>query len=324
MAVTFAGVLAAGCGSVPGPRDATGVALPDAQTDSSAPPDAVTGGDEVDDGPDAGDGPGGADRRAADGAADSACQPEQCNGRDDDCDGVIDNGCPVDERPLSTRTVSSTSASYGSMTEVMRVNFTDTCPDGQAMVGLTGNAGSGLDAVGVNCGALTVREDRSATPYRYSVAVGPGMQYAPLGGTGGGQHALDNALLCGIDEVVTSVQVSQEPPGGACATNGCPTATTSAAGCPTLYGLNVSCAKLAIRGTPGAFTLAYSATPTLSAHVGSTGRSGVPATVDTFSCAAAGAIRSATGAYGPWPNNCAITVVNGLQWACTNPVIPLR
>ncbi len=141
------------------------------------------------------------------------CQPEQCNGRDDDCDGVIDNGCPIDQRPLSTRTVSTTSPIYGSVTEVMHVNFTDACPDGQVIIGLTGNAGSGLDAVGVNCGTLTVREDRSTTPYQYSVAVAAGMQYAPLGGTGGGQHALDNALLCGIDEVVTSIQVSQRAGG---------------------------------------------------------------------------------------------------------------
>jgi hypothetical protein len=206
----------------------------------------------------------------------------------------------------------------------MHVNFTDPCPDGQVIVGLTGNAGSGLDAIGVNCGTLTVREDQSTTPYQYSVAVAAGMAYAPLGGTGGGQHALDNALLCGIDEVVTSIQVSHEPAGSACATNGCPTTTTAAAGCPTLYGLTVSCAKLAIRGTPGAFALAYASTPTLSAHVGGTGRTGVVATVDTFSCAPAGAIRSAAGAYGPWPNSCAVTVVNGLQLTCANPVIPVR
>jgi len=297
------------------------VTLPDA-SDGVGPSDAA-----VESSPDqsvAGDGSVASDRPAVDGGADGACQPEQCNGRDDDCDGVIDNGCPIDQRPLSTRVVASTSATYGSVSEVMHVNFADTCPDGQAIVGLTGNAGSGLDSVGVNCGTLTVREDRSTTPYQYSVAVAAGMQYAPLGGTGGAQHALDNALLCGIDEVVTSIQVSHEPAGGACASNGCPTTTTAAAGCPTLYGLNVSCAKLAIQGAPGAFTLAYAATPRLSAHVGGTGRSGVPATVDTFSCAPAGAVRSATGAYGPWPANCAATVVNGLQLTCSNPVIPER
>ncbi len=319
-ALACVSALVAGCGSVPGSHDAAAVMLPDAQADIAGLPDALT------DRPGAGDGPGGADRPSSskDGAADGACQPEQCNGRDDDCDGVIDNGCPVDQRPLSTRTVSATSASYGSATEVMDVDFTDPCPDGQVVVGLTGNAGSGLDAVGVNCGTLTVREDRSTTPYQYSVAVAAGMQYDPLGGTGGGQHAIDNALLCGIDEVVTSIQVSHEPAGGACATNGCPAGTTSAPGCPTLYGLNVSCAKLAIRGTPGTFTLAYVATPVLSAHVGGTGRTGVPATVDAFACPPAGAIRSAAGAYGPWPNSCAITVVNGLQLTCANPIIPVR
>ncbi len=326
-AVACAGVLVAGCGSVPGSHDGAAVIEPDAQSDVSsgaggAPPDAATASDAVTDRP---DGSGAADRPpVGDGGPDAACRPEQCNGRDDDCDGVIDNGCPLDQRPLSTRTVSSTSPVYGSLSEVLRGTFTDTCPDGQVIVGLTGNAGSGLDAVGVNCGTLTVREDRSVTPYRYSVAVAAGMQYAPEGGTGGGQNAIDNALLCGIDEVVASIQITQEPAGGACATNGCPAGTTSAPGCPTLYGLNVSCAKLAINGAPGAFALAYAATPTLSAHVGSVGRTGVTGTVSTFACAAGGAIRSAAGATGPWPVSCTVTVVNGLQLTCTSPVIPLR
>jgi hypothetical protein len=325
IAFACAVALVAGCGTVPGPHDAAEVMLPDAQSDGGASLDGTTPSD-VAPARDAatGDGPGAADRPGKDASSDGACQPEQCNGRDDDCDGVIDNGCPIDQRPLSTRTASSMSPIYGSITEVLRGTFTDACPDGQVITGLTGNAGSGLDSVGVNCGTVTVREDRSTTPYQYSVAVAAGMQYDPLGGTGGGQHALDNALLCGIDEVVTSIQVSLEPAGGACATNGCPAGTTSAPGCPTLYGLNVSCAKLAMRGTPGAFTLAYAATPTLSPHVGGTGRTGVPATVDTFSCAPAGAIRSANGATGPWPVSCTITAVNGLQLTCTTPVIPVR
>jgi hypothetical protein len=336
-----AGSWATSCGSVPGHRSPDGGddLPPDASGDSVPPLDGHPGdaGDAPADRPAAGDGPGAVDRPGAvdgpgtadrpgatDAAADSACQPEQCNGRDDDCDGVIDDGCPLDLRPLATRTVAMTSPVYGSTTEALNTTFADSCPDGQVIVGLTGNAGSALDAVGVNCGTLTIREDRSTTPYAYSVTVGPGMQYPPLGGTGGGQHVIDNALLCGLDEVVTTIQVSREPTGGACPTNGCPAGTTSAAGCPALYGLGVSCAKLAIRGTPGAFTLGLAATPTTSAHVGGTGRTGVPGTVDTFSCPPAGVLRSATGAYGPWPPSCTITVVNGLLLTCTNPVIPVR
>jgi hypothetical protein len=332
-----AGIVTVSCGSVPGgrlpdaggqvPPDAAGDApIQDAPTPDLAPPDARPGdgGDAPTDRPSAA-ADAAADRPGStDAPADSACQPEQCNGRDDDCDGVIDDGCPLDLRPLATRTVAMTSPVYGSTTEVLNTTFADTCPDGQVIVGLTGNAGSALDAIGVNCGTLTIREDRSTTPYAYSVAVGAGMQYAPLGGMGGGQNVIDNALLCGLDEVVTAIQVSREPTGGACATNGCPAGTTSAVGCPALYGLSVSCAKLAIRGTTGAFTLGLAATPTTSAHVGGTGRTGVPATVDTFSCPPAGVLRSATGSYGPWASNCAITVVNGLQLTCANPVIPVR
>jgi hypothetical protein len=323
-AIVCAGALVAGCGTVPRAQDGAAAIEPDAQSDGTSDGDATPPGDGAIDRPRTGDGSSADRPPLADGGPDAACRPEQCNGRDDDCDGVIDNGCPLDVRPLSTRTASTTSPVFGSLSEVLRGTFTDTCPDGQAIIGLTGNAGSGLDAVGVNCGTLTVREDRSVTPYRYSVAVAAGMEYAPEGGTGGGQNAIANALLCGIDEVVTSIQVTQEPAGGACATNGCPAGTTSAPGCPTLYGLNVSCAKLSITGAPGAFTLAYAATPTLSAHVGGVGRSGVTGTISTFACSPAGVMRSAAGATGPWPVSCTVTVVNGLQLTCTNPVIPLR
>ena len=162
------------------------------------------------------------------------------------------------------------------------------------------------------------------TPYQYSVAVAAGMQYDRGGGTGGGQHAIDNALLCGIDEVVTSIQVSQEPAGGACATNGCPAGTTSAPGCPTLYGLNVSCAKLAIRGAAGRVHARLRGDADAERARRRHRPHRRPGTVSTFSCAPAGAIRSAAGATGPWPVSCTVTVVNGLQLTCTNPVIPLR
>jgi hypothetical protein len=319
--VILAGILVGlttGCGSVPlQPRDGAGA---DDRGDGGL--EAGSGG-AIDAAPDGGASRDGARDAPTEGRLDAACQPEQCNGRDDDCDGVIDNGCPLDLRLLTTRIVAATSAVYGSVTEVGGVPFTDSCPDGQVIVGFTGNAGSALDAVGVSCGTLTVREDRSTTPYVYTVAVATGMQYAPLGGTGGDQHGIDNVLLCGVDEIVAAVETWREP-AGTCATNGCAAATGTALGCPTLYGMTVSCAKLVIRGAPGSYTLAFAAPPVASTRAGSGGRADAAAVGDTFSCAPAGVVRSVSGSYGGWPANCAIKVVNGLQLTCTNPVIPLR
>jgi hypothetical protein len=269
-------------------------------------------------------------RDAADGSpeggdANDAGPRELCNGEDDDGDGVIDNGCPLDGELLTTRVVASQSPIFGSLTEVGNVTFTDSCPDGQAVIGFTGNSGSGLDAVGVNCGTLSVREDRSTVPYRYSIAVASAMQYAPEGGGGGGQNAIASALACGVNEVVSAIQIWVEPAGGACAGNGCAAATTvSALGCPTVYGLSVSCTRYTIGGAPGRFELTAAAGPTMTARAGATGRSGVAGTQAMFGCGVAGALREAKGASGRWPAACANTVVNGLQFACTNPVIPVR
>ena len=80
---------------------------------------------------------------AAGGAAGRVCTAEQCNGRDDDCDGVVDNGCPISGQPLVTRTMSTTSAVFGSVTYAKDLKFADACPDGQAVIGFTGSARSG-------------------------------------------------------------------------------------------------------------------------------------------------------------------------------------
>src|SRR5438552_16161963 len=115
IALACAGGLVAGCGTVPGPHDAGEVMPPDAQIDGGAspdgstPPDLAPPRDAATDRSPASDGPGAAERPRTDASSDGACRLEQCNGRDDDCDGVIDNGCPIDQRPLSTRTASSTS-----------------------------------------------------------------------------------------------------------------------------------------------------------------------------------------------------------------------
>ena len=74
---------------------------------------------------------------------------------------------------------------------------------------------------------LVVREDRSTIPYRYSIDVQPGMNFTQQGGTGGGKNTIDAALLCGLQEVVTSVRTWNEPPGGSCPSNGRAMATRS-------------------------------------------------------------------------------------------------
>jgi len=269
-------------------------------------------------------GRGGAGGALVGGAGGHACPAEQCNGRDDDCDGVVDNGCPVNGQPLVTRVMSATSPVFGGVTYAKDMKFADACPDGQAVVGFIGSAGSGLDALGVRCGALQVHEDRTSEPFKYSVTVTPGLDFAPVGGPGGTQHLVDSLLLCGPDEVVVSVTLKTEPASSTCPNKGCTADTGNAAGCPVVYGLAVSCAHYNIVGTPGAFKLAVAATPVTSANAGGNGRATPAADMPVFSCLPTGMLRQATGAFGPWVGSCAVTAVNGLQFGCTNPTLPLH
>jgi hypothetical protein len=223
---------------------------------------------------------------------------------------------------LGTRTMSSTSAVYGSLTQVRNVKFTDACPDGMAIVGFTGNSGQALDALGVRCGTLQVSEDRSVEPFKYHVAVGTGIDFPPTGGTLGTLNMIDSVLLCGTNEVVVSVTTTTEPPGGMCANNGCPDDTGNAVGCPALYGLAVSCARYNITGTPGAFKLALASAPVVSMKAG--GPASGETVVSSYACSATGVLRQASGAFGPWNKKCSTTVVTGMQFGCTDPTIPLR
>jgi hypothetical protein len=220
--------------------------------------------------------------------------------------------------------MSTTSAVFGSVSYPNDKMFADACPDGQVVIGFTGNAGAGLDAVGVRCGTVQVREDRTSNPFTYSVAVTPGLDFTPVGGDGGTQHLIDSLLLCGPDEVVVSVTSKTEPTGGTCPNKGCTADSANALGCPVVYGFAVSCARFNIAGTPGAFKLAVAATPVTSSNAGGSGRGTPPADTPVFSCLPTGMLRQATGAFGSWIGGCARTVVNGLQFGCTNPTLPLR
>jgi hypothetical protein len=250
------------------------------------------------------------------------CEEEQCNGRDDDCDGTVDEGCPLHGQALSTRMASKSSSIFGSLTQIRNQKFTDSCPEGQAIIGFTGSSGAGLDTLGVACGTLAVHEDRSSEPFSYRVAVTPGTSFAPVGGDGGSLNLIDSLLQCGPNEVVVSATMTTEPPGGACSTNGCPEDTGNALGCPTIYGMAVACARFNITGSPGAFKLTQASTPVMSGRAGGGGRAMPVAQVTSFACP--GGMRQIDGTIGPWPYSCKRLVITGLQFACTEPVVPLR
>jgi hypothetical protein len=104
---------------------------------------------------------------AADGPLPSVCVEagaETCNGTDDDCDGIIDNPCPSG---VEVGTFNGT-VSFGGGGGTA---FQDTCPAGEALIGLTVKINNWIRQIQGRCGKITVVENTSAIPYTYSIAV---------------------------------------------------------------------------------------------------------------------------------------------------------
>src|SRR6266540_4319652 len=234
--------------------------------------------------------------------------------------GGGDASTTVDGALLVTKQSSGKSVVWGSLTMPRQTLFTDTCPDGQAVIGLTGNYGSGIDSVGVRCGKLQISEDRSVKPYRYSVTTSPGQVFPPQGGGGGIVNGADQYLRCPPDQIMTGVAGWNDPTAGACPTDYC--IMKDGRLCPSVYGLAVYCAGYDVVGRPGAFTLVQKTPPARTSDP--IASANAPNLEARFFCPSAGVVREAVGGYAVWPHDCINIVVNGLQVSCTSPTIPFR
>lgn len=103
------------------------------------------------------------------GAADagSKCVPEICNGIDDDCDGVVDNGCPSGFlRGVATKQPALGPSAGGTV-------FTDTCSNDELIVGFQVAISSGwMNQIAAICQKFTLVVDKQVVPYQYSVGFG--------------------------------------------------------------------------------------------------------------------------------------------------------
>jgi hypothetical protein len=316
---------------VAAPADARPPGVPDAPPAADAPGQCVAGQTMACYG-----GPAGTDGVGACHAGERGCAPdgtwsaclgeqrpldEVCNGLDDDCDGTTDDGCPLDGALLRTAQRRPPSPVMGSLTLSGAVTFTHACPEGQAIVGFTGNYGSGIDSLGVRCGGWRIREDRSSRPYRYELLASPGPELPPRGGTGGLVNGVAQRLTCPPGQAVVGLSAWLDPDAPAiCPAAYCPFSGTL---CASVYGLTVSCAAYDLLGSPGNFRVARRGTPsTPGPRIGEVG--GVGEVENPYACPAQGMVQEMKGAFGIWPLDCVVTAINGIQLTCHDPGIPLR
>jgi hypothetical protein len=100
------------------------------------------------------------------GEAGAACVPEICNGADDDCNQVVDNGCPGS----FLRGAATAGDVIGDVTGGSA--FSETCANDELVVGLQVAFSNWLDQVTVKCQQFSLSVDKKSTPYQYSVGFG--------------------------------------------------------------------------------------------------------------------------------------------------------
>ena len=91
---------------------------------------------------------------------------EVCNGRDDSCNGTVDNDCPSNVGTTgSVRNAGSQGGGGGDA-------FTLTCPSGYALIGADVKSGSEVDRIRGVCQDVRMSSNTAVTPYTYAVTSG--------------------------------------------------------------------------------------------------------------------------------------------------------
>jgi hypothetical protein len=204
------------------------------------------------------------------GGGGASCSAEICNGIDDDCNSVTDEGCPTD--------VTVGNGAFGAHTLFGSTTggtaWEDVCPAGTALYRFTGRVGDALDLIQGHCAPLTLETDTSSSPYVYRIARGEGTVLGLNGGVGG--EVFD--APCPAD--MFAVGISGEADS-------------------LMRDLSIHCAEIQITGGPGSFGLTYGPTTVVDVDAAMSGTAfddllASPAVVDRIR-GRAGAVVDAVG-----------------------------
>ena len=157
--------------------------------------------------PAAGAASGGATPVADAGAAGAAPEPpppcvaELCNGKDDDCDGATDEGCPVGLAPSNAVQRKPLGDSTGGSP------FAETCANDELLVGLTLGVASWLEQGTAICQKYSLSTNKQQPTYRYSLGFGERRALAAHPAT---STSPARELSCAPGSVMVGLRVSQQ------------------------------------------------------------------------------------------------------------------
>ncbi len=165
-----------------------------------------------------------------------ATQPESCNGRDDDCNGRIDEGCPTKlntifstKEYLKIAKVTSSLCKYSPWV---------VCPAGYVWTGLKFTTyNNKITLIYPYCHKWALKTDKTKQPYQYSVSI-----YKEKIGDRCGNSMFTGSYLyilrCPSNKVIVGIEGNQSS--------------------NSIHGLKLHCAKLSIKGsTPKHYKMEY-------------------------------------------------------------------
>ena len=138
-------------------------------TGGTAGTNSVSGGSAAVTGGGTGGSSGGAsfqDMAGMSGEAGDGCDPEICNGLDDDCDHVVDNGCPASFQRGAATPGNTLGDSTGGGA------YSETCGNNEVLVGIQVAFSNWLDQITFECQAFSLGVSKKTIPYQYSVELG--------------------------------------------------------------------------------------------------------------------------------------------------------
>jgi len=231
-------------------------------------------------------------------------QAEICNGVDDDCDTVVDDGCPADGGSISIGG-GGTSSEYGGTTTngMANTRFELTCPAGTAIVGFHARAVEAINTLGAYCAAPTVHRRAAGVPYQYEVLATDSSSLPEVGVEGSGAAVPDQR--CPEGQFVVGVHIW----------------TGSHERGDTIQGLTAICSPYEVTGGAGA-AASRSGSPVELERIG-TGNAATATTAHDFSCPEQQLINRIVGHYGPWPVYPDYFTVNAMKLDCGTLGVPV-